>query len=284
MNLIHRHPWWLLGVLLVCLIFAYHDVASSPVMESSLPSPAYHVMDIPPVLSAKAFGVFDLLSGEMLVSHNETDVLPIASVTKLATASVLVANYDLEQKVYIEESDLLGEGRAGSLEVGEEYTYRDLLFPLLLESSNDAAEAYERTTEGVLVKKMNQLAEELQLVSTNFVDTSGLADTNQSSVLDLASLLRHIHQETPLVLDISQLRNYVTINKTWTNNSPVREADYRGGKHGYTEAANRTAVALFAEDFSVGERQLIYVILGSNNLTADTEILRNFVAKSVTYQ
>lgn len=284
MNLIRRHPWWLLGVLLVCLIFAYHDVASSPVTESSLPSPEYHVMDIPPVLSAKAFGVFDLLSGEMLVSHNETDVLPIASVTKLATASVLVANYDLEQKVYIEESDLLGEGRAGSLEVGEEYTYRDLLFPLLLESSNDAAEAYERTTEGVLVKKMNQLAEELQLVSTNFVDTSGLADTNQSSVLDLASLLRHIHQETPLVLDISQLRNYVTINKTWTNNSPVREDDYRGGKHGYTEAANRTAVALFAEDFSVGERQLIYVILGSNNLTADTEILRNFVAKSVTYQ
>lgn len=273
-----------MSCLLLAITFAYHDAASSPVLEAVLADPQYQVSDTIPSLSATAFGIYDLESGELLVANNEELSLPIASVTKLATAAVLISNYDLDSTTTIIASDLLAEGRSGNLQVGEEYTYRDLIFPLLLESSNDAAEIFTRLTDGSLVLEMNNLAEKLELTETKFTDSSGLSDSNISSVNDLQHLLRHIYQETPLVLDITRLRNYVGPHRAWTNNSPILQGDYRGGKHGYTEAANRTALAIFEEEFATKKRQLIYIILGSDNLSADTEILRNFVAESITYQ
>lgn len=284
MRLLYRYSWIPLSGLILIITFAYHEAASSPKLEMVPSSPKYQVSGDIPSLSATAFGIYDLVSGEVLLSHNAETALPIASVTKLATAAVLVSGYNLEERAAITESDLLGEGRAGNLEAGEEYTYHELLFPLLLESSNDAAEVYARVTDNALVSEMNHLAQMLNLTQTNFVDASGLSDSNISSVTDLQGLLRYIYQETPLVLDITRLRNYVGPYKAWTNNSPVKKQDYRGGKHGYTEAAGRTALAIFAEDFNAGERQLIYVVLGSENLALDIETLRNFSADSISYK
>jgi D-alanyl-D-alanine carboxypeptidase len=71
---------------------------------------------------------------------------------------------------------------------------------------------------------------------------------------------------------------------SWSNNSPVLNESYRGGKHGFTEAANRTLVALFNESFVTGQRTLGYVILGSDNLSQDIEKLRTFVSESVTLE
>jgi len=284
MHLIYTHPWLLLSSLLLLVTFAYNVAASSPVLEPVPGYPQYQVIGEAPSLSVAAFGIYDFESGKMLVSNNAEETLPIASITKLATASVLISKYDLAATASVVESDVLADGRSGNLRVGEDYTYRDLIFPLLLESSNDAAEFYSRVTDDSLVLEMNNLAEKLNLTKTNFADSSGLLDFNTSSVRDLQNLMRYIYQETPLVLDISRLRNYVGPHKVWTNNSPILHQDYRGGKHGYTEAANRTALAVFAEDFAVGERLLIYVILGSDNLAVDMDTLRNFVKTGVTFK
>ena len=284
MSLIYKHPWLLFSGLLLFITFSYHEAASSPVLEPTVEVPQYQISGTTPTLSATAFGVYDLKSGEMLISNNETTSLPIASVTKLATASVLASNYALETTAPITATDLLAEGRAGKLEVGEQYTYRELIFPLLLESSNDAAEFFSRVSEGSLIEEMNHLAEKLKLVQTNFADSSGLSDKNVSSVSDLQQLMRYVYEETPLVLDISRLRKYVGPYKGWVNNSPIWHDDYRGGKHGFTEAANRTALALYEEEFVGGKKLLIYVILGSDNLAKDMEILRDFIKTGVTYE
>ena len=284
MHLIYTHPWLLLSSLILLVTFAYNVAASSPVLEPVPGYPQYQAIGAAPSLPVTAFGIYDFESGKMLVSNNAEETLPIASITKLATASVLISKYDLAATASVVESDVLADGRSGNLRVGEDYTYRDLIFPLLLESSNDAAEFYSRVTDDSLVLEMNNLAEKLNLTKTNFADSSGLLDFNTSSVRDLQNLMRYIYQETPLVLDISRLRNYVGPHKVWTNNSPILHQDYRGGKHGYTEAANRTALAVFAEDFAVGERLLIYVILGSDNLAVDMDTLRNFVKTGVTFK
>lgn len=284
MHLIYTHPWLLLSSLLLLVTFAYNVAASSPVLEPVPGYPQYQAIGAAPSLPVTAFGIYDFESGKMLVSNNAEETLPIASITKLATASVLISKYDLAATASVVESDVLADGRSGNLRVGEDYTYRDLIFPLLLESSNDAAEFYSRVTDDSLVLEMNNLAEKLNLTKTNFADSSGLLDFNTSSVRDLQNLMRYIYQETPLALDISRLRNYVGPHKVWTNNSPILHQDYRGGKHGYTEAANRTALAVFAEDFAVGERLLIYVILGSDNLAVDMDTLRNFVKTGVTFK
>lgn len=270
--------------LLVLSVLFFNEIVMSTVAVTETKLPQYHVTDGVVEISAKAFGIYDLESGMPLLTHNEYQELPIASVTKLIAASVLVDKYNLNDKVAITNEDIETEGRAGSLSAGEEYSFRELLFPLLLESSNDAAATYERATEGLVVQEMNHLATKLNLSQTNFSDASGLAASNVSSVSELSRLVRHVYQETPFVLDIARLRNFVGPYTTWTNNSPVLNEQYLGGKHGYTEAAGRTIVAAFDEDINDYQRRLVYIVLGSDNLLSDIDKLRHFVSKSVTYK
>ena len=181
-------------------------------------------------------------------------------------------------------SDLLADGRAGKLEIGERYTYRQLLFPLLLESSNDAAAVYERVTGDGVIADMNTLAKEVGMTATKFADASGLSDGNVSTVGDLLLLTRHLVREYPEVLDITRLKTHMGPYSGLVNNSPVIERGYQGGKHGYTYAAGRTLVAVFTEPFEAGSVEIGYVILGSDNLATDTETLRAFVRDSVRFE
>lgn len=272
-----------LGVIFL-LLFAYTNVFSSQPVATVAASPQFFVTATESNVSAQAFAIFDVESGEVLLAENTDAVLPIASVTKLITAATLVKNTDLTETGTVTMADVLTLGEAGQLTAGDVYSYRDLLFPLLLESSNDAAAFFERETKGEVVKEMNQLAAALGMEETSFTDASGLNDSNVSTVADLMTFLTYLVEEEPYVLDITTLKQYVGPYSGHLNNNPVIGSDYQGGKHGYTVAANRTLVALFEEDFGEDKRTLGYVLLGSEDLAADTTKLRNFVAKEVTFK
>jgi len=275
----------LLLVVLLLALFAFSNVVSSsrsPV--SAATTPVLRIVGEPGEISADAYAVFVIKDGTVLASANTDSVLPIASVTKLATAAAVFDSTDLEEVVTVSSSDLLTEGRAGKLQAGEEYTYRELLFPLLLESSNDAAAVYERVTDSDVVVEMNQLAEAAGLTETYFADASGLSDKNVSTIGDLVDLVQYLVDKHPAVLDITRLKNYVGPYSGLINNSPVIAPGYLGGKHGYTTAANRTLVAVFEEEFSGDSLAVGYVVLGSENLVADMEILRTFVRDSVRFE
>lgn len=222
-----------------------------------------------PALTATAYGVFDMETGAMLFASNEDAVLPIASVTKLFTAAKVLESATNAQAVEVTVADVQTEGRAGKLEAGQTYTEQELLFPLLLESSNDAAAALQRV-EGTASVAGRMLA-----------DAAGLSANNQASVAELSVALRELYRTVPHVFDITTLPQYVGTYTGWVNNSPVYDMEgYRGGKHGYTEAAGRTLAAIFAEE-SLEGRELGYVVLGSENIKADTEKLRQTVTHSV---
>lgn len=268
------------------VLFTFSNVVSSsrePAAEAAV-TPTLSVEGEPGALTATAYAVFEVESGTILASANTSTVLPIASVTKLATAAAIIDSPDIEEETTITYSDLLADGRAGKLEIGERYTYRQLLFPLLLESSNDAAAVYERVTGDGVIADMNTLAEEVGMTATKFADASGLSDGNVSTVGDLLQLTRHLVREYPEVLDITRLKTHMGPYSGLVNNSPVIERGYRGGKHGYTYAAGRTLVAVFAEPFEAGPVEIGYVILGSDNLATDTETLRAFVRDSVRFE
>jgi D-alanyl-D-alanine carboxypeptidase len=260
------------------------NVFSSQSPAPAVPLPDYTIESAPAPVSALSYLVFDATTGEVLIAKEPDTVRPAASVTKLLTAATLVQNEDLEQVGTIEWSDLNTEGRAGKLEVSDKYTYRELLFPLLLESSNDAAAFFERETAGAIVAEMNSLAESIGMQNSSFVDASGLSDRNQSTATDLRALLTHVATNVPYVLDITTLPQHVGTYTGWVNNSPVRDSGYLGGKHGYTTAANRTLAALFEETFASESRTVGYVLLGSADLAKDTAILRSFVHESVRYE
>jgi D-alanyl-D-alanine carboxypeptidase len=277
----------ILLVLILLALLAYSNVVSSSpasVEATIVDEPKFYINKEAPELTTKAYAVFDLHTGEVLLSKNREMVLPIASITKLVTATALQKYEDLEKMDTVTGEDLAALGRAGKLSLGETFTYRELIFPLLLESSNDAAAFFERTTAGQVVDNMNMIANEWKMKDTKFSDASGLSDQNVSTINDLIIFLSYLQKEQPHVLDISRLEQYLGTYTGWINNSPVITSSYKGGKHGFTEAAGRTLGAIFEEEISGTKRNLGYLLLGSNNLVADMAKLRAFVADAVVFE
>src|SRR3989344_2635966 len=75
----------------------------------------------------------------ILLSKNEQDKLPVASLTKLMTALVVLDNYDLNQKVTVSKLAMAQEGEQGNLKEGEVLSVKNLLYISLIESSNRAS-------------------------------------------------------------------------------------------------------------------------------------------------
>ena len=229
-------------------------------------------------VSAKSFVIFDVATGMTLASHNKDVTLPIASVTKLFSAATVLEETALESTTTITWGDIATEGRAGKLEAFTEYTYRDLLWPLLLESSNDAAATLERV-EPDLIIKMNHYADLNAASNTHFSDASGLSAENVSTASEIASLVQNLFYRLPYLFDVTQLTQYIGKQTGWINNNPfAKVSEYRGGKHGFTYEANRTGAVIFEETLTSGETQLVgYVVLGSDDLDNDVSILRQQV-------
>jgi D-alanyl-D-alanine carboxypeptidase len=267
--------------LIYAQVFSYEPVGPEVVTEASFSVSAASA----PTATSDAYVIFDTATGEVLVSKGIDEVHPIASVTKLFAAVALFEAFDPESTTTITWADVAGEGEAGKLHPTEVYSYRELLFPLLLESSNDAALALEHATKGEIIGSMQAVAVKYGAVSTSFADASGLSARNVSTAGDLMRFVRATNSIYPFVYDIGQLPQYIGTYTGWQNNNPVAVTpDFRGGKHGYTEAAGRTLVAQFEEPFTAGNRTIGYVILGSSDLKADTAMLRAFTRDSVDYQ
>ena len=238
-----------------------------------------------PELSAQSWIVFDEETGEVLYEHNPDEVLSIASVTKLFTAASFLDHGDLAASTTIKWGDVATEGRSGKLAYGETYTNRELLFPLLLESSNDAATALNRIHPSLL-EEIQVFNEGLSLEHTVIADPSGLSDENVSTARELSLVARYLYREKPEVFDMTRISSFYSKDNGWINNNPfVGDEAYRGGKHGFTYEAGRTVVAFFDEKLACGsERTLGYVILKSANLERDMELLRDFLRQNITYR
>ena len=104
-----------------------------------------------------------------------------------------------------------------------------------------------------------------------------------AEIIILDQFSRNIYRNQPHVFDITVLPQYIGTQTGWMNNNPfVGVEGYKGGKHGYTTAAGRTAVAIFNEEIDGRTLTLGYIILGSTNLKADMQILRDSVHNSAT--
>jgi serine-type D-Ala-D-Ala carboxypeptidase (penicillin-binding protein 5/6) len=227
--------------------------------------------------------IFDAETGEVIAENNANAVLPIASITKLFTATALLKT-DLSASTTINQNDVAAPAPFGKLQSGEEYKMRELLFPLLLESSNDVAAHFERVTKGEVINLMNSLATEAGLKKTVLADASGLSSLNVSTASDLAHFLSYLYKNEPHILDITRLEQYVGPYTGWVNNSPVLDKDYLGGKHGYTEEAMRTGAVLFKEEISGTEKTIGYIVLGGDDLAETVKELRGFVHTHVRFE
>ncbi|HZD19589.1 MAG TPA: D-alanyl-D-alanine endopeptidase [Burkholderiales bacterium] len=143
--------------------------------------------------------VLDADTGEIVIDKNADAVTPIASITKLMTAMVILdRGLDLNQRIVIsrEDTDSL-KGTRSRLRPGNILTRGELLLIGLMASENRAAAALGRTYPGGLepfVAAMNAKAASLDMRDSRFVDPTGLSPNNVSSARDLVKLVRAAHE------------------------------------------------------------------------------------------
>ncbi len=237
-------------------------------------------------ISAKAYLVGDLNTGEIILSKNGADAYPIASVSKLMTASVASQIVDQEASAKVSREALATYGTNGNFKVNEKIKTSELLYPLLLESSNDAAEIIaEHFGRDSFIKKMNQLAEKLAMNKTKYADPSGLSAGNQSSPNDLFKLAGYLKKEQADLLKLTTKRSYSNKAHNWSStNQFLRETGYLGGKSGYTDPAGETVVSLFSLPLGeAGERPLAIVLLKSKDRYQDVTTILKYLKKNVYY-
>ena len=245
-------------------------------IENSLPKKPTLSVTSPAYLAA------DLDTGEILVSKNEGKILPIASVTKLVTALVSLNNLPQDALVTITNKAVSTYGTAGGLFVGEKITTANLLYPLLLESSNDAAEALASSKNRVdFIRFMNEEVSSIGATHTTFHDASGLSSLNVSTPEDLFKIAQHIYKNKNSIFKISRKSSHTIKNHTWKNTVYFLRLDaYIGGKNGYTDEAGRTAVSLFRiQEKARPARNIAVVVLKSEDRTRDVSSIVNYVAE-----
>lgn len=143
--------------------------------------------------------VLDQQSGQVLFGKNEHAIVPIASITKLMTAMVMLdANLDPAEKIAISEDDVDWlRGSHSRLRVGATLARDDLLRLALMASENRAASAISRSYPGgreAFVQAMNLKAQMLGMSGTRFADPTGLSSVNVSTAEDLSTLVRAAHR------------------------------------------------------------------------------------------
>jgi serine-type D-Ala-D-Ala carboxypeptidase (penicillin-binding protein 5/6) len=146
--------------------------------------------------------LFDLRSGQVLWSLNPTAVHPIASVTKMMTALLVVEREPPTATARITRAALRYQGSGvGLLPRGRRVNITPLLYGLLLPSGNDAARVLAQNVGGTIprfVRMMNTRARQLGLTCTHYVGPDGYSDFNQSCPRDLARLAAAVMREPRL--------------------------------------------------------------------------------------
>jgi len=226
-----------------------------------------------PKLTSRAAVVIDQDSREILYGQNIHDPLPIASISKLMTALVfLEQNPDLQKNFTLNDADTTGAG-VRYIASGETVTLKDLLFTALIASDNNAAQSLVRASKldyDEFIGRMNQKAQDLGMLNTNFVEPTGLQYANISSAQDVALLLSAA-LDNELISDIISHRSYSFVSVSGqehklssTNKLLNSYLDVIGGKTGFNDEAKFNLVAAVA-----GEQDQVLLIVSLGSASSD---------------
>jgi serine-type D-Ala-D-Ala endopeptidase (penicillin-binding protein 7) len=265
------------ALLLQCVLVAF---GSRPVAAAAQTPPL-------PDVRSQAYYVLDGSDSSVLASRHENTPAPIASITKLMTALVVLdADQAMDETLTITAADVRGTaGSTSRLFQGARLTRADLLHLALMSSENRAAHALCRTYPGgvtACVRAMNVKAAQLGMKHTNFVEPTGLSKLNVASPCDLAKLvlatganphIREYSTDTEHTLLVG--RQSLTFRNT---NSLVEKPDWQVDvqKTGYISEAGRCLVMQTVID----GRQVVIVLLNSwGRLTriADAKRIRTWL-------
>ena len=246
-----------------------------------------------PFTNSKNVEIYDLNDKKVLYEIDSTEVVSIASLTKIATSITAIENIDnLDEEVVITVGMLRTvdpEASVAGLRAGDRLTYRDLLYASMLPSGADATNSIAILTSGNIddfVEKMNNLAYRLDLKNTHFVNVTGLDEEGHySSADDVRKLLEYALQN-----DLFR-KIYTTKQYEMSNGKIVKSTLFKygadddtqnkilGSKSGFTNDAGYCLSTLS----NINGHEMITIVLnaqksnGRYNNIQDTITLINFL-------
>lgn len=238
-----------------------------------------------PEVSAPSYIVMDIKNNEVLAGRDTGGVYPVASITKLVTALVATEYVNLDKKITVSKTAQV-ETTKPRLVPGEQILAFHLLYPLLIESSNEAATALaESVGSKRYISLMNEKAQAIGMQSAGFVDATGSNADDRASASDVARLAQYLYYNRPFLLSLSASKLdpglYTAPEFKDLTNYNLYSADtfFVGGKVGKTTAAAETMLAVFDIPVYGTMRPVAFVVLGSNDVRKDIDTLRSMVMR-----
>lgn len=227
-------------------------------------------------LSASGAIIVDLESGQTVYAMNHAVPRPMASLTKLMTALIIVENHALDELVTVPADIGEVEGNKAYLSPGEKFTVGDLLSALLIMSGNDAAvtlAVHHSGSTTAFAREMNERAEMLGLKETSYQNPAGFDATIQrSSPRDLAWLAMFVMRDPAIAERMSTSFQQITGSRgsviPLTHTHELLRSDDEeilAGKTGTTPSAGQCLLSIV----SMHGKQYVTVLLHSSDRYAD---------------
>jgi len=260
-----------------------HQASALEAVES-LP---YKFEDV--ALTAKAAYVFDITNDESVFLKNSSTQLPLASITKVAVALLAHEHLDSRNVITFSSSSIATEGESG-FTAGEKWRVGDLIDFTLMTSSNDGAvalaEAIEGSTGSSITNLLNELAKDLGLDQTYFVNETGLDSSTlfsgtYGSAQDMGVLFAHAYKTAPELFAATAVAEHTFTNvdgiiydATNTNKAIGELPGLVFGKTGFTDLAGGNLVVVTESEPG---HSFVVVVLGStveDRFTDTTSLVR----------
>ena len=259
-----------------------------PIEPDYLPFRDYSEPD--PIIQAGAAFLIDNRTGRVLFDHNSDEQLPIASITKLMTAVIIVEKLDLHKNYVVPKEAVNVDGGVADLSAGEEIAGMDLLRYMLVPSSNDAATVFalEASKQFDFVETMNNKASELGMRNTHFNNPTGLDDPKSYSTARDVIILATYASKHQVIIDALKIQKTTVFSVDGTtahqllNTNQLLDtiSNISIAKTGNTQIAGGTmvmTVKINAKD------SVTAVVLGSKDRFAEITRLIKFARQAHTW-
>lgn len=240
--------------------------------------------------NSKSVLVYDALTGEILYAKNPDLELPIASLTKLMTATIVTHDPNYSKPITITADDQLDVSPYLGLKVGDRIMPEDLVKAMLVGSANDAAWALANhfPDKKDFIDRMNTQAEAFGMKNTHYDNPVGFdSDNNYSTASDLKIITDYALAHFPYA-QIWKNDNYsftsLSGNKYYIRNSNqlvFGHPDIRSIKTGQTPAAMGNMIV---EAQNASSNKIITILLGSTNRDDQTLQVINYIFKSFHWE
>lgn len=231
---------------------------------------------------SSAYYSIDLKTNQSLLNKNIDQKLPIASLTKLMTAYLVLSDLNLDQNITITTQYMHPDDATAYLAHGEVLPVKSALEAMLINSSSEAAASLAIADSGSIenfVSKMNSTAEMLGLSNTSYANPVGWDDEkNYSSARDITNLSRILLRHKTFTETVSkktaqiQTQSGRVVNLESTNQL-LGNNGFIGVKTGFTFVAGECLVSLNANN----EKEILTTVIGSGNRFGETTQIINWI-------